>query len=189
MQRRRSDAPANRLQLIEAARRVFAEKGISAEVKDIAAEAGVGIGTFYRNFPRKDDLILALLEEVDEFMEAAFEQAAQGDRKGVERIRFVILRFFETEQRYGWLAEALWSGQLPKEWLVRDRDDQKRELLEQFLQQGVDEGDLRKDFNAPLAIAMMMGAIVFRSRLNLDLGPEETADTVLQLMLQGIGQR
>ncbi len=56
----RSDAVANRARLIEAAHAVFSERGGQAEMKEIAERAGVGIGTIYRNFATKDDLLRAI---------------------------------------------------------------------------------------------------------------------------------
>jgi AcrR family transcriptional regulator len=59
----RSDAAANRDRLLEAARTVFAEHGPDAKVEEIARRAGVGVGTLYRRFPCKEQLVQAILEE------------------------------------------------------------------------------------------------------------------------------
>jgi AcrR family transcriptional regulator len=69
----RVDAKRNRERVLVAARAAFARRGLEAGVDEIAREAGVGVGTLYRRFPTKDDLILAivadgmgvLLEEID----------------------------------------------------------------------------------------------------------------------------
>jgi AcrR family transcriptional regulator len=60
---------------LDAARDLFAERGVQAEMKDIAERAGVGVGTLYRNFATKDDLVAALIAEVVSGFEQAFEQA------------------------------------------------------------------------------------------------------------------
>ncbi len=57
----RRDAVHNRMLLLDAAERVFAEQGIEATVGTIAREAGVGRATLFRNFPTKDDLIVAIV--------------------------------------------------------------------------------------------------------------------------------
>ena len=59
----RRDAERNRLRILEAAREVFADRGFDASLDQIAAHAGVGVGTVYRRFPDKDTLIDALFEE------------------------------------------------------------------------------------------------------------------------------
>jgi AcrR family transcriptional regulator len=59
--RPRRDAQLNRAALVEAARDVFAERGLDAPLEQIARQAGVGIGTLYRHFPTRTDLYDELL--------------------------------------------------------------------------------------------------------------------------------
>ncbi|MFX0573256.1 TetR/AcrR family transcriptional regulator [Nocardia nepalensis] len=59
----RSDAQRNRDALVTAAREVFEERGLDAPLKEIAARAGVAIGTLYNRFPTRDDLIAAAVED------------------------------------------------------------------------------------------------------------------------------
>ncbi|MGQ4618357.1 TetR family transcriptional regulator [Nocardia sp. R7R-8] len=59
----RSDAQRNRDALVTAARAVFSERGLDAPLKEIAARAGVAIGTLYNRFPTRDDLIAAAVED------------------------------------------------------------------------------------------------------------------------------
>ncbi len=55
--RLRADAERNRAKILEAAAQVFAEQGLDATLDEVAAAAGVGVGTVYRRFPDKDALI------------------------------------------------------------------------------------------------------------------------------------
>lgn len=75
----RADAARNRRRLIEAAARVFAEQGMDAGVDEIAREAGLGVGTLYRRFPTKDDLIAAVFDDRFGTVEAAVAEAAADD--------------------------------------------------------------------------------------------------------------
>src|SRR5919112_2460198 len=59
----RADAERNRRRILAAASTVFAERGLEVSLDDIAAAAGVGVGTVYRRFPDKDALIDALFED------------------------------------------------------------------------------------------------------------------------------
>ena len=59
----RADALRNRERLVEVAQSAFATNGIETSLEDIARQAGVGIGTLYRRFPRREDLIAAVLAE------------------------------------------------------------------------------------------------------------------------------
>lgn len=76
----RADAARNREQLLEAAEKVFAERGLAASVADIAAHAGVAKGTFFRHFATKDDLIAAIVcAHITVLTDAARELAAAPD--------------------------------------------------------------------------------------------------------------
>lgn len=56
----RADAKENREQILQAAHKIFAEKGLSVPISEIAREAGIGIGTVYRHFPTKEALFNAV---------------------------------------------------------------------------------------------------------------------------------
>jgi AcrR family transcriptional regulator len=87
----RADAARNFDALVAAGREAFAEEGSAASLEDIARRAGVGIGTLYRNFPTRDDLIETLyLGEVDALALAAEEFA---DLEPWEALRAWLDRF------------------------------------------------------------------------------------------------
>ncbi|WP_434445962.1 TetR/AcrR family transcriptional regulator [Lentzea sp. E54] len=71
----RRDAQENRQRVVEAARDVFALRGLSATYDDVAQRAGVGVGTVYRRFPTKELLLQAALEERLEQHATAIEAA------------------------------------------------------------------------------------------------------------------
>lgn len=58
--RKRADAERNKLALLDAAAAAFVASGVDVAVRDIAARAGVGVGTIYRHFPTRADLIVAV---------------------------------------------------------------------------------------------------------------------------------
>jgi AcrR family transcriptional regulator len=74
----RADARRNRELVIEAARTCMARDGLDAQMEEIARAAGVGVGTVYRHFPTKDELIEALAG-------ARFERLAELAREALER--------------------------------------------------------------------------------------------------------
>jgi AcrR family transcriptional regulator len=74
--RQRADARRNRKRIIDASRELFAEHGFDAQIDDIARVAGVGVGTVYRHFPNKVDLLDALIHE-------RFEGLAGAAREGI----------------------------------------------------------------------------------------------------------
>jgi AcrR family transcriptional regulator len=76
----RADARRNRERILDAARAVFAESGGEAQMDQIAARAGVGVGTVYRHFPTKDALLAQMVEQrFAAFAEWAEEAAGEPD--------------------------------------------------------------------------------------------------------------
>lgn len=68
--RRRADARRNEQTLLDAAAAVFVASGVDAPVREIAARAGVGMGTVYRHFPTRADLIVAVFRHQVEALAA-----------------------------------------------------------------------------------------------------------------------
>jgi AcrR family transcriptional regulator len=76
----RADARRNRAKVIAAARAVFGDQGVDAQMDDVARRADVGVGTVYRHFPTKDALLQALAEELfDELAAHAREMLTVDD--------------------------------------------------------------------------------------------------------------
>jgi AcrR family transcriptional regulator len=76
----RADAKRNYERLVTAARDVFAREGGGASMEAIAKEAGVGVGTLYRHFPRRIDVVEAVYrEDVDELVTVAQSVIANGE--------------------------------------------------------------------------------------------------------------
>jgi AcrR family transcriptional regulator len=76
----RADARRNRQAVIDAAKTLFAEKGLDTQMPDVARAANVGVGTVYRHFPTKDQLIAAIAaEHFDRIAERAREDLELAD--------------------------------------------------------------------------------------------------------------
>src|SRR3954471_1714241 len=73
----RKDAAQNRERLLAAARELFAERGLNVTLNDIAHHAGVGVGTAYRRFANKEEVIDALFEQRLRDLAAVAEDALQ----------------------------------------------------------------------------------------------------------------
>ena len=73
----RKDAERNRQRVLDAARELFAEKGLEATLNDVARYANVGVGTVYRRFATKEELIGAIFVDGMEQLTALAESALQ----------------------------------------------------------------------------------------------------------------
>lgn len=71
----RRDAQRNRERIVAAARASFAQEGLEVALEEIARRAGVGVGTLYRRFPQREDLVDAVFDQVLEELIGAAEEA------------------------------------------------------------------------------------------------------------------
>ncbi|MGO8942012.1 MAG: TetR/AcrR family transcriptional regulator [Mycobacterium sp.] len=86
----RRDAQRNRHRVMDAAREVFGERGLSVSMADVAERARVGVGTVYRRFGSKDELIAALFDtQIDDVAELA-DQALRADDPWAGLSRFFL---------------------------------------------------------------------------------------------------
>lgn len=85
----RVDARRNHARLVAATRTLLARDGLDVSVREIAREAGVGVGTVYRHFPTRDALIDAILEDAVEEVVAAGERALELDDPWAGFVGFV----------------------------------------------------------------------------------------------------
>jgi AcrR family transcriptional regulator len=107
--RLRADAQRNIGSLLEAAKSVFATSGVDAPAKEIADLAGVGVGTLYRHFPQRSDLVKAVFQhEVDACADAAPALAAAYEPG--EALAQWLCRYTEFVATKRGLAPALHSG-------------------------------------------------------------------------------
>ncbi|MFV8228491.1 TetR/AcrR family transcriptional regulator [Mycolicibacterium fortuitum] len=108
----RKDAERNRQRVLDAARELFAEKGLEATLNDVARYANVGVGTVYRRFATKEELIAAIfvdgMEQLTALAESALEQedSWQGFAWYVEKMREITatdrgLREIAFSKSYG----------------------------------------------------------------------------------------
>lgn len=146
--RPRSDAQRNLLTLLQAAKEVFADAGIDAPVRDIAERAGVGVGTVYRHFPRRADLIAAVFwQEIDACADRVEQIAAE--RPPFEAVALGMLEFVRLASTKRGLAQALHSGD-PAFASLADRREQRlwpafRRLFDDAVSAGAIHGRINAD--------------------------------------------
>lgn len=97
----RRDAERNRRRILDAAAAVFAERGLGVTMDDIAHRAGVGVGTIYRRFPDKEELIDALFVDRIEALAALAEQGLAHDDPWDGLVWFMEQALVEQQQDRG----------------------------------------------------------------------------------------
>jgi len=176
----RADAQRNEDRLLKAAAAVFARDGADASVKDVAREAGVGVGTLYRRFPSKELLIEAVYRhEVRLLCEAAPELAAS--LPPVDALRTWMERFLDFMAAKHGMAGVL---------RVVLTDDGERlqtraglaEAVDCLLAAGRSQGTVREQVT-PQDVLMALGGISYMA------GTEQTpglAARLVDLFLHGV---
>jgi AcrR family transcriptional regulator len=145
--RQRSDAQRNVIALVEAAKTVFASNGVDVPAKEITDRAGLGVGTLYRHFPRRSDLIVAVLQhEIDDCVRHAEELAATLDPW--DALISWIGRFTDFVGTKRGLASALHSGDPAYDGLTPRLLDQLEPALRALLTRVADQGYVRDDVSA-----------------------------------------
>jgi AcrR family transcriptional regulator len=142
--RLRVDAQRNIDSLLEAAKTVFGTSGVDAPAKQIADLAGVGVGTLYRHFPQRSDLVKAVFQrEVDACADAASALAAAHD-PGVALAHW-LHRYTEFIATKRGLASALHSGDPAFDALPDYFMGRLGPALESLLQAAAASGEIRAD--------------------------------------------
>lgn len=143
----RADARRNLEALLEAATAVFATSGVDAPVREIATRAGVGVGTVYRHYPKRSDLVAAVFRhQVDACAEAAPALAAEyGPAEALGRWLGRFVDFLATKRG---LAAALHSGDPAFDALPAYFDERFHPALAGLLDAAVVAGEVRSDVPA-----------------------------------------
>lgn len=107
--RKRADAVRNEQTLLAAAAEVFVRSGVDAPIREIAAEAGVGMGTIYRHFPTRADLVVAVYRHQVEACAAAGPELLSTSDSAFAALRAWVDLFVDFLVTKHGLANALQS--------------------------------------------------------------------------------
>jgi AcrR family transcriptional regulator len=153
----RTDAERNRERIIEAATAAFARGGLDVPLEDVAEHAGVGIGTLYRRFSGREELIGACFERrLAEYADAAEEALAARD--GWTAFASYVERICAMQAADRGLADVL-TRSLPNAKKLEEHRSRSYELSVQLIQRAQAEGSLRADVVAEdLALLLMANA-------------------------------
>ena len=161
---KRADAVANRARILEAALVVFAERGLDMEVGEIAARADLAIGTLYRHFANREDLLRAILTHV---LDDTLAQSRAAVAETLDNPRAALLAFVSVglriQQQYGPIFAIICDPRLRK---IFDQDDaptmrdQFLEIVLGILTSGSKANIFRSDLDQEIVAATIMGSIM-----------------------------
>lgn len=138
----RHDALRNRERILAAAEEVFGEQGAAGSTEEVARRAGVGIGTVFRHFPTKNELIEAAL--VRHFARLTERARALADASPPGALRALVREMIETGPAKITLASlAAGHGEIPPGALEASRE--LRGAVEAVLRRAQDAGQVRRE--------------------------------------------
>jgi AcrR family transcriptional regulator len=143
----RADARRSLAALLHAAKAVFAVSGVDAPVRLIAEKAGVGVGTLYRHFPQRSDLIVAVFRnEVDACADAA--SVLSGQHTPGEALDRWLQRFIDFVATKRGLSASLHAGDSAYDSLPNYLMDRLVPALAGLLDAAAAAGEIRSDVKA-----------------------------------------
>jgi len=159
-QGRRADAVANHARILEAARLVMAERGLDMEMDEVAARAGVGVGTLYRHFANRDAMVHAILARTFEDLLVRLRAAATiaDPSAALREIPFtlaVIQSIFPVlrDPRCTKLMQDM------KHELSRPMVDESIDLVSGIVARGTRSGAFRADLDPVATASAILGSI------------------------------
>jgi AcrR family transcriptional regulator len=164
----RSDAKRNRARLVASARELFAARGVDVSTRDVARHAGVGVGTLYRHFPERADLVDAVLaESFEELIALAEASLAHGDAW------LGFTRFVEEALVLHGRNRGLKDVETNEHGRTRAQEMRRRlrPLVAQLVARAQEHGELRSDFT-PQDIALLFWGSDRVIELAGDVAPE-----------------
>lgn len=149
----RRDAARNRQRVLDAAAEAFAEVGLDVGYDEIARRAGVGVGTVYRRFPERAELVIALFESRVETL-LAHADAALAQPDGLTGLRWFLEKSLEMQAQDRGLQELVAGSAFRDERLVRVRR-RIEPAVAALLDRAKREGTVRADIE-PLDVGALM---------------------------------
>ncbi|SCG76671.1 transcriptional regulator, TetR family [Micromonospora coxensis] len=146
--RKRADARRNERALLDAAAAAFVTSGVDVPVRDIAVRAGVGVGTIYRHFPTRADLIVAVYRhQIEACAEAGPALLADSDTPHAALAQWIDLFVDFLVTKHG-LAAALQSDDAAFQALHAYFLDRLVPVCDQLLDAAVTADEIRPDVDA-----------------------------------------
>jgi AcrR family transcriptional regulator len=178
----RADARRNRASVLDAASRQFAERGLDAQMEEIARQAGVGVGTVYRHFPTKEALLEALADRKFGAKADAAREALEFDDPWDGFVHFMRRATRITAEDLA-LSEAM--GQLPGLCGEAAARAGLVELVEEVVERAHASGQLRSDIG-PEDIPSLVSGVGHAVHAGDRGAPAMSWERYLEIMLAGL---
>jgi AcrR family transcriptional regulator len=166
----RRDAERNRQRILNAASEVFNERGLEVSLDEVARHAGVGVGTVYRRFPTKDDLVEALFMDRIEAVAALAEDAAEAADPWTGLVSFMVRAARMLADDRGLRQMMMYASySRDKVWYARQRN---APLVTRLVERAQAAGQLRADLqptDIPFIVFVLTDAAQFARKASPEI--------------------
>ena len=176
--------------ILDAALDLFAESGAGGVcIEAVAARAGVGKATIYRRWPGKEDLLLEALSTLKSPLPEPRGASVREDLVAMVGVMVEDAADPRRMRRYNLLHG---EGEKYPKLMERYRHnvvEPRRELMRSVLRRGAGTGEIRADADVEVAILLLIGATIARSKHETEQPPPGFAERVVDQVLLGLTPR
>ncbi len=186
--------------IIEAAARVFAQKGYAgAAVADIAVKAEIGKGTIYAYFDSKEDLFFAVFEwfmlQTGAAAKVSISHLGGSAAQRLEALSDSIMGMWDEIQDAFILTIEFWAASSSSQMRERFKDafrrmyEEFRAIVVSLIRDGIERGEFRSDVNAESVAAALVGtwdALFLQAWFEKNFDPLITARNFLKVVIRGL---
>jgi AcrR family transcriptional regulator len=163
----RADAQRNRERVLEAAEVVLARDGLSASIRTIAAQAGVGLGTIYRHFPTQEALYQAVVVARTRRLAAEGDALAARPDAGEAFFEY-FTRIVESAAQKKALADVVAQAGMDPKAHMADISRHMRSAVEKLLIRAQQAGAVREDLQMEELLVLLAAACMAAERYQWD---------------------
>jgi len=180
----RADCARNRQLLIDAAKAGFSQAGLNVSLEEIARRAGVGIGTLYRHFPSREDVVEAVYRrEVEQLAEAAPQllETLPAD-EALHQWMHLFVNYIATKRL---IAPSLAAATARSSTLHATSVELITNAISMLVKRAGAGGEVRQDIDPADLLRAMVGV----SYGNPDAGWEASARRLIDLLMDGLRRK
>ncbi|WP_344179650.1 helix-turn-helix domain-containing protein [Kribbella lupini] len=152
----RADAVRSRVQLMTAARDVFAVRGTEATIAEIAASAGLGKGTVFRHFANKDELVAAIVDEMIDDLVAKTENLLRADDPA-EGLRGFMTAGIELQVHNQAFCDVAAGAAVREHPVLKPKIARLESAVEALVTRARDAGAVRADITGQDVMLLLTG--------------------------------
>lgn len=180
--------------ILETARNMFAEKGFhNTNLNDVAQAVGIARGTIYLHFPTKEELLLAIINQAEEYLLTRLNKAIRPGDDPVAKLSKVLKELLHTYENYGGLIKVM-SDDLRRVVAQKlyggDRVRPLPDFVQRIIEEGKQAGIIKKEINTAVAAYALFSVVTIGTYQELIFGGqvsgEEIARSAVEIYLKGV---